>query len=227
MSRSKIEFTRETALSQTPETIGRFVTAAAVEVQKAAEGEVMAGIHAAYATHAAIETGYLNSGRTGDGMTQKAYADKFARSSGAVTKWRRLGRCYVALGIEPESDLGRVLRDKVNDQRLAAAVESEDATEQSVREAAESFLQVASDGTLTSKPQKVEGKGPDVTDGEDSTPAGSVPVGRNNVTTLDSLATLIGAINPDRLSAANKTRLREFAATLLALAGEEEVKKTA
>lgn len=151
---------------------------------------------AALATHAAMRTGYLASGANvpNGAVNRSEYAALFGVSPSTVTRWALNARCFVDLGVTPESDLGKALiQGRANDIG-SKVINAEDATPESIAEALDA---AGFTPTGTRKPKseddKGKGKGPDVksTDADSTTPA----LPRNDTTRLDMVETLLSAMS--------------------------------
>lgn len=198
-------FTRENSLSiADAKAASKYVGKAAALAQDVNARADFVGVAAAYATHAAIRTGFLGGP---DGMQRQEYAAMFGKSNGTVTLWARLGQAFVDLSIDPDSDLGRVLRVKGGDKVVGDALKADGATAESVRDALAGVFKVASDGTLTT--EKVTPSGGNTGNVAPASETSEQAMPRNNdgrITLVEKvLATLSGS-----MTAGEKKRLAEI-----------------
>lgn len=103
-------------------------------------------IECAEATHGAYASGLLSKTRNAGEMTQAEYVAMFSLSStSVVTYWASLGVAYFGLGIDPKSDLGRVLRTGKAAQNgsVRKALDDPKATVESVTEAVAALYDIA------------------------------------------------------------------------------------
>jgi len=80
-----------------------------------------------------VEAGYATYIAWRSGLTNARMAEIFGKSTSTVTLYRRAGK-FLVLGGEPTGDLWRVLtsKSKANDKRVAAAIDADDATVESI-----------------------------------------------------------------------------------------------
>lgn len=143
------QFTRERVLEllATPEdtrAVLRFAQSAGKRIAtlgkreaEAATAKIVTAGHAAYAMSAA---GLLVSDPV-EGTDQrngKGLARELGVSPSEISRYKKCGRAMDAIGIDPESDTFKAL-SQVGNTEVTKAIEAEDATEESVREAVSEF----------------------------------------------------------------------------------------
>jgi hypothetical protein len=201
MSTKQFEMTKDAALqaAKDVQSARSYVTAAVGEYTSAVG---RAATVAAYATYAAVESGYLQTRKAkgeqhaAGSVSQQEYAALFGKSPTTVALWKNAGRAFVVHGVDPESPLGRDLingaatpaavaslirQDKVSHAALAKAVKQVKMAKDNARRTGDTGKNTRGSGSADESARPV--------DGWPSNPP------RNNTTRIDAIEMLLAAIS--------------------------------